>query len=219
MQPPRWSLRCVQACMPPFAFRLLLFCVFFVLVQVLLQQCIASAQRIAALEEELRFTVPLTFVSSLLFRSEGLLFEFVLVFFVVSCSARPAVFQPWQNDICMWSRAVRDLFAELYVTCGLSQRKVPEVVSRVCSTLQQSADLPDDSLVPRALFERMEVFLLRWALTTLSAYVSSFSSMPVFSVFLCLFFAFMLLFLFSRTVTAQFTDIFLCPRTLCCLCT
>lgn len=62
----------------------------------------------------------------------------------------------------MWGRAVRDLYAELPVitATGLSQRSIPEIVRRCLAASGQNPELPDESLVARALFERAFLYLL-----------------------------------------------------------
>lgn len=152
--------------------------------RLLLLQCLASAQLVQLLEKEMMalaqryadFFLPCIFCFSL---SSVL---FVLPLFLSRYTSMR--FDPWDNGA--WGRSVRDLYAELYVSCGLSQKKVPEVVARVLHAASQDPDLPRESLVSRALFERLNVYLLYLALTLSQLGPDDFVGVCAFSRF-CVF--------------------------------
>jgi hypothetical protein len=62
----------------------------------------------------------------------------------------------------MWGRTVRDLYAELHVliSSGISQHTIPQIVDRCMKASGQQPELPDESLVSRALFEKLILYLL-----------------------------------------------------------
>jgi hypothetical protein len=65
----------------------------------------------------------------------------------------------------MLSKAVRDLFAELYVTSIPSTRKIPSAVERIARAVGVDCDWAHESLGERALFEHSNLMLLDTAVT------------------------------------------------------